>query len=145
MSAYFRHTCRCPPLMPRSRLVCTPLHGLQTGRIWFFGLYSRSRCQTAFTFPRHLVRHHHLDSEWVASAPHWWFDLIWFILRSCQHDDGYIDGRSQIKVYTDERFTAPTLPWWSPIQVGLYTNRGRHTCLNWASHATVAAVSQTKA
>jgi len=29
--------------------------------------------------------------------------LVWFILRPCQHDDGYIDGRSQIKVHTDER------------------------------------------
>jgi len=26
-----------------------------------------------------------------------------FILRPCQHDDGYIDGRSHIKVHTDER------------------------------------------
>jgi len=30
----------------------------------------------------------------------YWF---WFILRQCQHDNGYIDGRSQIKVHTDER------------------------------------------
>jgi len=29
--------------------------------------------------------------------------LVWFILRPCQHDNGYIDGRSQIKVHTDER------------------------------------------
>jgi len=29
--------------------------------------------------------------------------LVWFILRPCQHDDGYIDGRSQIKVHTNER------------------------------------------
>jgi len=29
--------------------------------------------------------------------------VIWFILRPCQHDNGYIDGRSQIKVHTDER------------------------------------------
>jgi len=29
--------------------------------------------------------------------------FVWFILRPCQHDDGYIDGRSQIKVHTDER------------------------------------------
>jgi len=27
---------------------------------------------------------------------------IWFMLRPCQHDDGYIDGRSQNKVHTDE-------------------------------------------
>jgi len=31
------------------------------------------------------------------------FGLVWFILRPCQHDNGYIDGRSQIKVHTDER------------------------------------------
>jgi len=24
-------------------------------------------------------------------------------LRPCQHDNGYMDGRSQIKVHTDER------------------------------------------
>jgi len=29
--------------------------------------------------------------------------LVWFILRPCQHDNGYVDGRSQIKVHTDER------------------------------------------
>jgi len=29
--------------------------------------------------------------------------LVWFILRPCQHDNGYIDGRSQIKVHTDKR------------------------------------------
>jgi len=29
--------------------------------------------------------------------------LVLFILRPCQHDNGYIDGRSQIKVHTDER------------------------------------------
>jgi len=47
---------------------------------------------------------------------------VWFILRPCQHDDGYIDGRSQIKVDTDERtqvhnFTALDLPQRSSIQV----------------------------
>jgi len=31
------------------------------------------------------------------------FGLVCFILRPCQHDDGYIDVRSQIKVHTDER------------------------------------------
>jgi len=28
--------------------------------------------------------------------------LIWFILHPCQHDIGYIDGRSQIKIHTGE-------------------------------------------
>jgi len=38
---------------------------------------------------------------------------------STQHDDGYIDGWSQIKVHTDERIqvTALGLPWRSPTQV----------------------------
>jgi hypothetical protein len=30
-----------------------------------------------------------------------WFGL--FDLRPCQRDNGYLDGRSQIKVHTDER------------------------------------------
>jgi len=29
--------------------------------------------------------------------------LCLIYLRPCQHDDGYMDGRSQIKVHTDER------------------------------------------
>jgi len=28
--------------------------------------------------------------------------LVWFILRPCQHDDGYIDGQLEIKVHTDK-------------------------------------------
>jgi len=63
----------------------------------------------------------HLSQDWLMSAYRlhprearnemshfcWgninWFGLVWFILRPCQHDNGYIDGRSQIKVHTDER------------------------------------------
>jgi len=29
--------------------------------------------------------------------------LVWFILRLCQRDDGYIDGLSQIYVHIDEQ------------------------------------------
>jgi len=29
--------------------------------------------------------------------------FLLFTLRPCQHDDGYMDGLSQIKVHTDER------------------------------------------
>ena len=29
--------------------------------------------------------------------------FFFFDLRPCQHDNGYLDGRSQIKVHTDER------------------------------------------
>jgi len=29
--------------------------------------------------------------------------VVWFILRPCQPDDDYIDGRSKIQVHTDER------------------------------------------
>jgi len=32
----------------------------------------------------------------VAERWAWSFDLVWFVLRPCHHDDGYIDGRSQI-------------------------------------------------
>jgi len=32
--------------------------------------------------------------------------LVWFILSLYQHDDGYKDGRAQIKVHTDERTQA---------------------------------------
>jgi len=39
----------------------------------------------------------------VASHSQQDFGLVWFILHPCQHNDGYIDGRSQIKVHTDER------------------------------------------
>jgi len=38
------------------------------------------------------------DEAW--SIPE--FGLVWFILRPCQHHNGYIDGWSQIKVHTDE-------------------------------------------
>jgi len=53
------------------------------------------------------------QDRWVLESlvPDLWLFLlflVWFILRPCQHDNGYIDGRSQIKVHTDERtrFTA---------------------------------------
>jgi len=46
-------------------------------------------------------------SSWVLlrKAANTWHEIkfVWFILRPFQHDDGYIDGRSQIKVHTDER------------------------------------------
>jgi len=55
------------------------------------------------------------------------FKPVWFSLRPCQHDDGYIDGRSQIKVHTDERTHAHSAP--SSLTVTHpSTNRGRR-CL----------------
>jgi len=62
--------------------------------------------------------------------------LVWFILRPCQHDDGYIDGRSQIKVHTDERTQVHSAR--SSLTVTHPRNRGRR-CLtsvkmmHWAS------------
>jgi len=47
-----------------------------------------------------------------------------FIIRPCQHDDGYIDGRSQIKVHTDER-TQVRSTWSSLTVTHSSTNRGR--------------------
>jgi len=63
--------------------------------------------------------------------------LVWFILRPCQHDDGYIDGHSQIEVHADQWtqvYTAPGLPRWSPIQVLTEVDvpRLQLTC-HWAS------------
>ena len=50
--------------------------------------------------------------------------MLWMIgmidLRPCEHDNGYMDGRSQIKVHTDERtqvHSAQSSQWRSPIQV----------------------------
>jgi len=42
--------------------------------------------------------------HWMPTASfNWLISLVWFILRPCQHDDGYIDGQSQSKVHTDAR------------------------------------------
>jgi len=41
-------------------------------------------------------------------------------LRRFQHDNGYMNGRSLIKIHTDERaevHIALSIPLWSPIQV----------------------------
>jgi len=51
------------------------------------------------------------------------FGLVWFILCPCQHDDGYIDGRSQIKVHTDER-TQVHSAWSSLTVTHPSTNQG---------------------
>jgi len=34
----------------------------------------------------------------------------WFYVPRCQHDDGFIDGRSLIKVHTDERTQRSVFP-----------------------------------
>ena len=42
--------------------------------------------------------------EFVANLANVLVDAMLMIdLRPCQHDNGYMDGRSQIKVHTDER------------------------------------------
>jgi len=51
------------------------------------------------------------------------FQFVWFILRPCQHDDGYIYGQSQIKVHTDER-TQVHSTWSSLMVTHPCTNRG---------------------
>jgi len=60
--------------------------------------------------------------------------LVWFILRPCQHDDGYIDGRSQIKVHADERTQVHSAR--SSLTVTHpSTNRGRNVAsLQWTCH-----------
>jgi len=39
----------------------------------------------------------------MACLKHKCYFFLKFILRSCQHDNGYMDGQSQIKVRTDKR------------------------------------------
>ena len=53
--------------------------------------------------------------------------FVCFILRPCQHDDGYIDGRSQFQVHTDERTQAYSAQS-SLVVSHPSTNRGRR-CL----------------
>jgi len=45
-----------------------------------------------------VCKHNVFCPEQFTSTFRWLIDL-----RSCQHDDGYRDGRSQINVHTDER------------------------------------------
>jgi len=50
--------------------------------------------------------------------------LVWFILRPCQHDDCFIDGRLQFKVYTDE---------WTQV----HSERSSLTVTHWKSDNSV--------
>jgi len=63
-------------------------------------------------------------------------------LHRCQHDDGYIDNRSQIKVHIDER-TQIHKAWSSLMVTHPSTNRGRR-CLTSVNVplALVATISQ---
>jgi len=70
--------------------------------------------------------------------------MTWLIdLRPCQHDNGYMDGQSQIKVHTDEqhRFTALSLSCRSPIQV--LTGRPDPTLLNFSDRVIEQAMVAT--
>jgi len=58
-------------------------------------------------------------------------DLVWFILRPCQHDNGYIDGRSQVYVHTDER-TQVHSAWSSLVITHPSTNRVRRAFINFS-------------
>jgi len=46
-------------------------------------------------------------------------------LRHCQHDNGYMDGRSQIKVHTDERTQGHSAQSSQAVT---------HSSTNWARH-----------
>jgi len=52
------------------------------------------------------------------------FYLVLFILRRFQHDNGYIDGRSQIEVNTDEQTQVHSAQT-SMVVTNPSTNRGR--------------------
>jgi len=58
------------------------------------------------------------------------------MLRPCQHDDGYIDGRSQIKVHTDER-TQISSAWSSLTVTHPCTNQDRR-CLTSVSYLEIS-------
>jgi len=74
------------------------------------------------------------------SKNHCW-PLVWFMLRPCQHLDGYIDGRPQITVHTNERTQVHSAR--SSLTVTHpSTNRGRH-CLTFSERATELALVAT--
>jgi hypothetical protein len=56
-----------------------------------------------------------------------------FDLRPCQHDNGYLDGRSQIKVHTDERTQVHSAQT-SLVVTHPGTNRARRT-LTWVTES----------
>jgi len=58
------------------------------------------------------------------------------MLRPCQHDDGYIDGQSQIKVHTDEQTQVDSARS-SLTVMHPSTNRG---LLNFSERATELAL-----
>jgi len=67
----------------------------------------------------------------------------WLIdLRPCQYDDGYLDGRSQIKVHTDER-TQVLSAQFSLLVTHPSTNRAQVT--EQALVATVDVISRVPA
>jgi len=102
---------------------------------WFTGDYEF--CQTLELCSSEKQRIHsavmsqlsnvNLKHVYFNSADHQW--LVWFILRPCQHNDSYIDGRSQIKVYTNER-TLVHSTWSSLTVTYLSTNRDQRCLIN---------------
>jgi len=72
-------------------------------------------------YHHHHHHHHHENAHFLH------VDVFWFILRPRQHDDGYIGGRSQIKVHADERTQVHSAPS-SLAARHPSTNRGRR-CL----------------
>jgi len=58
-------------------------------------------------------------------------------LRSCQHENGYIDGRSQLKVNTDERTQVHSAQS-SLVVTHPSTNRARRYVTSVTEHALIA-------
>ena len=56
-----------------------------------------------FNWPRKTPQDRHVDVVTGVLEKVVWFGL--FDLRPCQRDNGYLDGRSQIKVHTDDERT----------------------------------------
>jgi len=76
-------------LRPTSRISyrTNPIPNIQCSSCYLSYSHSSPPSHSSQSTPQSLVHSH----------------LVRFILRPCQHDNGYIDGRSQIKVHTDER------------------------------------------
>jgi len=93
----------------------------------------------------HLHCHDSVEvSDFLNSNIHWAYFNILFILGPCQHDDDYIDDRSQIKVHTDERTQVHSAR--SFLTITYLSTNPRSTLLNFSERATqlvlVATVSQ---
>jgi len=82
-----------------------------------------------------------LDNTYTHTHTHT-HTYFWFILRPCQHDNDYLNGRSQIKVHTDERTQVHSARS-SLMVTHPSTNQGRRCLINFSEHANELALVAT--